>query len=62
MDMAEFYKKNEQLCVSDVTSNEIQFSISLDGKKVQIKIQEYDPSVLQKIRRKSGYDDKQMVE
>lgn len=47
MDMADFFKKNGHLCVSDVT----------DGKKVQIRIQEYEPTIVKKIRRKSGYND-----
>ena len=45
--MASFYKKNSHLCVSDVTN----------GKKVQIKISEYDREIVKKIRLKSGYDD-----
>lgn len=40
MDMAEFYKLNLNLCVSDVTN----------GKKVQIKITEYDREICKKIR------------
>ena len=45
--MAAFYKNNPHLCVSDVTN----------GKKVQIKISEYDRDIVKKIRRKSGYND-----
>ncbi len=51
MDMAEFYKRNEHLCVSDVT----------DGQKVQIKISEYEPNIMKKIRRKSGYDGRSLI-
>jgi hypothetical protein len=52
MDMADFYRRNEHLCVSDVT----------DGQKVQIKISEYEPSILKKIRRRSGYDLKSLIQ
>lgn len=45
MDMANFYKLNQNLCVSDVTN----------GKKVQIKVTEYDREICKKIRHKSGY-------
>lgn len=51
MDMADFFRRNEHLCVSDIT----------DGKKVQIKISEYEPALLTKIRRNSGYDAKHMI-
>lgn len=47
MDMAAFFKKNSHLCVSDVTN----------GKKVQIKVSEYDREICKNIRRKSGYDE-----
>lgn len=47
MDMANFYRKNPHLCVSDVTN----------GKKVQIKISEYDREIVHKIRKKSGFGD-----
>ena len=46
MDMADFFKKNSQLCVSDVTR----------GKKVQIQITEYDRDIFRKLRRRSGID------
>lgn len=46
MDMANFYKQNPGLCVSDVTN----------GKKVQIKVTEYDRDICRKIREKSGID------
>lgn len=52
MDMADFFKKNEHLCVSDVT----------DGQKVQIKISEYEPNIMKKIRRKSGYDGRSLIQ
>lgn len=46
MDMATFYKQNPALCVSDVTN----------GKKVQIKVTEYDRDICRKIREHSGID------
>ena len=45
MDMAEFYKANPEMCVSDLTK----------GKRVQIQITEYEKGICKKIRRQSGY-------
>ena len=47
MDVADFYKRNTDMCVSDLTN----------GKKVQIKISEYDRDIVKKIRKKSGFND-----
>jgi hypothetical protein len=44
--MAQFYKQNPHLCVSDVTN----------GKKVQIKVTEYDRDICREIRGVSGID------
>jgi len=52
VDMADFFRRNENLCVSDITN----------GKKEQIKISEYEPNILKKIRRRSGYDIKHMIQ
>ncbi len=46
MDMAHFYKENTNLCVSDVTN----------GKKVQIRVTEYDRDTCKKIREQSNID------
>ena len=60
--MSEFFKKNEDLCVSDVTSKKIiNAEIHIDGKRVQIKITEYDPELCKKIKRSSGFDDQAMI-
>lgn len=47
MDVAKFYKLHKELCVSDLTQ----------GKKVQVKISEFDRDIVTKIRLASGYDD-----
>ena len=47
MDVAKFYKKHKHLCVSDLTK----------GKKVQVKISEFDRDQVTKIRHISGFDD-----
>jgi hypothetical protein len=51
MDMAQFYKQNPELCVSDVTK----------GKKVQIKITEYSRETCRKIRIKSGFGNEEFL-
>jgi hypothetical protein len=38
------------------------FIKAIDGKKVQIKISEFDPKTVKKIRQKSGYDDNFMIQ
>lgn len=46
VDMAQFYKENPELCVSDVTN----------GNRVQIKVTEYDRDVCRKVRDQSHLD------
>lgn len=46
MEMSDFFKKNPDLCVSDITN----------GKKIQIKVSEFDPHTVKRIRERSGYD------
>lgn len=52
MDIADFFRKNGNLCVLDIT----------DGQKNQIRIQEYEPSIVKKIRKKSGYSDEFLIQ
>jgi hypothetical protein len=47
MDVAKFYKDHGELCVTDLTK----------GKKVQVKVSEFERDLVTKIRHKSGYDD-----
>jgi Phosphatidylinositol-4-phosphate 5-Kinase len=47
LDVAAFYKKHPNLCVSDLTK----------GQKVQVKVSEFDRDIVSKIKQKSGYDD-----
>lgn len=47
MDVAKFYKEHAELCVTDLTK----------GKKVQVKVSEFERDIVTKIRHKSGYDD-----
>lgn len=56
MDMAEFFKKFEDICATDVTSKISHFIyLFLDGSKVSVKITEYCPELLRPIRKSSGY-------
>jgi len=46
VDVATFYKNNPDLCVTDLTK----------GKRVQVKVSEFERDIVSKIRHKSGYD------
>lgn len=46
MDVAGFYKKYPHLCVTDLTQ----------GRRVQVRISEFDRDIATKIRQRSGYD------
>eukprot|EP00347_Sterkiella_histriomuscorum_P002290 403368723 len=47
MDIADFFQKNQDLCVADITN----------GKKVQVKITEYGPDLFKQIRKSSGFQE-----
>ncbi|CDW91170.1 saicar synthase-like protein [Stylonychia lemnae] len=51
IDMAEFFKKFEDICATDVTN----------GNKVQVKITEYCPELLRPIRKHSGYSEEYLM-
>ena len=63
MDMSDFFARNKEICVSDVTGKSyciwlrMLINFEIDGQKVQIKISEYDPRIVKKIRKMSGFDD-----
>ena len=59
IELNKFYKDHKDLCAEDVSSKYSPDFLSqfIDGDKISVKIKEYGPEVMKKIRMQSGFSD-----